>query len=87
MKILEKEVKTLYRFRCYRCRSKFEMTAQEKRANDLKYTDKGRFRSDAPHNPEWKFNCPICGRDSMVLKQDQEIVHVMDNKNEVTIYG
>ena len=37
MKTLQKRVQVLYRFRCERCRSKFEMTEEEK--TDWKFTD------------------------------------------------
>lgn len=37
MKTLQKRVQVLYRFRCSRCKSKFEMTSEEKLENDWKF--------------------------------------------------
>lgn len=85
MKLLEKETKVLYRFRCSKCRSKFEMTKQEKEANDWKYTDKKEFKFKS-HNPLWEFNCPVCKRDRYVLPKDMQVVHVMSTGIEVIDY-
>ena len=49
MKTLQKRVQVLYRFRCERCRSKFEMTEEEKLENDWKFDyrkDKEKLRAE-----------------------------------------
>lgn len=82
MKILEKQTKILYRFRCNRCRSKFEMTKNEKEINDWKYGDH-KAKSLFPHNPLDKFYCPVCKKVEYVRKEDMHKVIVMNNGNEI----
>lgn len=45
MKTLQKRTQVLYRFRCARCSSQFEMTEEEMKTND----------------PVQHFDCPVCG--------------------------
>lgn len=65
MKTLQKRVQVLYRFRCERCRSKFEMTEEEKLENDWKFDDrkdKEKLRAEGrfPMNILDNFDCPVC---------------------------
>jgi hypothetical protein len=85
MKILEKKVKVLYRFRCNKCRSKFQMTDIEKNENDWRYGDRhDREKHSRPHNPLDKFYCPVCH--NVQYGKDLHKIHVMDNGNEVIDY-
>jgi hypothetical protein len=82
MKILEKKVKVLYRFRCDKCRSKFEVTEKEKNENDWKYGDwHDRGKHSRPRNPLDKFFCPVCSNGQYAT--DLRKIYVMDNGNEV----
>lgn len=81
MKILEKEVKVLYRFRCNKCRSKFEMTKDEKTDNDWAFNErKNRKIESGPWNPLDKFKCPVCK--NVRYMRDLREIHVMNNGNE-----
>ena len=85
MKILEKADKVVYRFRCNKCMSRFEVTQREKVDNDWKYGDKKRkSKDDTPHNPLDKFFCPVCN--TVRYGHDVKKVYVMDNGNEVSNY-
>lgn len=95
MKILQKRVQVLYRFRCKRCRSKFEMTEEEKRENDIKFTDDwaDRLKKEelygskaSPHNPLNWFDCPVCGTKRSVRNTDMHKFSVMDDGTEIQDY-
>ena len=95
MKTLQKRVQVLYRFRCERCRSKFEMTEEEKRENDIKFTDDwaDRLRQQKeygwelrPHNPLDHFDCPVCGATRYVNRGEMHRYSVMDDGTEIMDY-
>lgn len=88
MKTLQKRVQVLYRFRCERCRSKFEMTEEEKTENDWKFTDE-KFKKNNPtfpSNPLDHFDCPVCGCVRYVMKRDMHRFSVMDDGTEIKEY-
>ena len=88
MKTLQKRVQVLYRFRCERCRSKFEMTEEEKTENDWKFTDE-KFKKNNPKfpsNPLDHFDCPVCGCVRYVMKHDMHRFSVMDDGTEIKEY-
>ena len=60
MKILQKHKSVLYRFRCKKCSSQFEITDEERRENDWEYGEYQKGERNYPHNPTNKFWCPIC---------------------------
>ena len=95
MKTLQKRVQVLYRFRCERCRSKFEMKEEEKNENDIKFTDDWAKRLEdqrkygwkaRPFNPYNKFDCPVCGTPRMVCRGDMHRYAVMDDGTEIMEY-
>ena len=88
MKTLQKRVQVLYRFRCERCRSKFEMTEEEKLENDWKFDegDKSNPYHTSPSNPLDHFDCPVCGCVRYVRKNDMHRFSVMDDGTEVMDY-
>lgn len=95
MKTLEKRVRILYRFRCSTCKSKFEMTEDEKRENDIKFTtdwakklerEKKYGLEARPHNPLDYFDCPVCGCKRSVRSGDMHKYSVMDNGAEIMHY-
>lgn len=95
MKILQKEVQILYRFRCERCRSKFEMTEEEKCENDIKFTEDWAKQLEnqeqygwtpLPHNPYDRFDCPVCNCSRIVRRGDIHRYHVMDDGTEIMDY-
>ena len=91
MKTLQKRVQVLYRFRCERCRSKFEMSEAEKMENDWEFddrNDKERRRAEgyAPHNPLDNFNCPVCGCRRHVMRGEMHRFAVMDDGTEIRVY-
>ena len=95
MKTLQKRVQVLYRFRCERCRSKFEMTEEEKRENDIKFTDDwaDRLRQQkeygwepSPYNPLDHFDCPVCGVVRYVRRNEMHRYSVMDDGTEIMEY-
>ena len=92
MKTLQKRVQVLYRFRCERCRSKFEMTEEEKLENDWKFDDridKEKLRAEG-HIPLMnhlnRFDCPVCGCERYVSKGDMHKFAVMDDGTEIMEY-
>ena len=92
MKTLQKRVQVLYRFRCERCRSKFEMTEEEKLENDWKFDDridKERLRAEG-HIPLMnhlnQFDCPVCGCKRYVMEKDMHRFAVMDDGTEIIEY-
>ena len=91
MKTLQKRVQVLYRFRCERCRSKFEMTEEEKLENDWKFDDhrdkeKRRAEGRGPMNNLDYFDCPVCGCKRYVMKKDMHRFAVMDDGTEIMEY-
>lgn len=95
MKTLQKRVQVLYRFRCDRCRSKFEMTENEKRENDIKYTEDWADRLEqqkkygwepTPRNLYDKFYCPVCETERIVRRGDMHRYSVMDDETEIMEY-
>ena len=86
MKTLQKEVRVVYRFRCEKCKSQFEMTAEEKRENDIKFTEIKYGWTPMPHNPNDKFDCPVCKRVSYVKRGNMHRYHVMDDGTEIQDY-
>lgn len=88
MKTLQKRVQVLYRFRCSRCKSKFEMTSEEKLENDWKF-DSRKNKNDlrkkgwGPSNPLDYFYCPVCKRQQLVYKRDMHEIAVMDDGTEI----
>ena len=95
MKTLQREVQVLYRFRCERCRSKFEMTEEEKRENDINFTEDWARQLEQekeygwkphPHNPYDHFNCPVCKCVRLVRRNEMHRYHVMDDGTEVMDY-
>lgn len=89
MKTLQKRVQILYRFRCERCRSKFEMTEEEKTENDWEFNEckhSKRENGDRPHNPMDYFNCPVCKCRRYVMRKDMHRYSVMDDGTEIMDY-
>lgn len=99
MKTLQKRVQVLYRFRCERCRSQFEMTEEEKIENDWKFTkyhysyEEGDYvcgpvdrNNDYRHNPLNYFDCPICKCVRNVYRKDMHKYSVMDDGTEIMDY-
>ena len=88
MKTLQRRLQVLYRFRCERCRSKFEMTEEEKLENDWKYDtgDKSNPYHTEPINPTDKFYCPVCEKDRIVTREDMHKYSVMDDGTEIMDY-
>ena len=88
MKILQKRVNVVYRFRCNRCKSKFEMTEEEKLENDWKFDegDKSNPHHTEPINPMNHFYFPVCECVRYVNKYDFHRYSIMDNGFEVRDY-
>lgn len=91
MKTLQKRVQVLYRFRCGRCRSKFEMNEEEKLENDWKFDnrkDKEKIRAEGrfPINLSNNFDCPACGCEGYVYREDMHRFVVMDDGTEIKEY-
>ena len=91
MKTLLKSRLVLYRFRCERCRSKFEMTEEEKLENDWKFDynkDKEKRRAEGcePMNLLDRFDCPVCGCERYVMEKDMHRFAVMDDGTEIMEY-
>lgn len=85
MKTLEKQIEKIYRFRCDRCQSLFEMTQEEKMENDWLFHE-GNKKALIPHNPLDKFMCPVCNCQRHVRSGDMHCFHVMDNGKEIQEY-
>lgn len=88
MRTLQKRVQTLYRFRCERCSSLFEMTAEEKLENDWKFDDhkdkeKRRAEGRSPINILDYFDCPVCGCKRSVKRGNMHMYSAMDNGTEI----
>lgn len=100
MKTLQKRVQVLYRFRCERCRSQFEMTEEEKLENDWKFTgyeysykegkhvfkEVNREIEKYPHNLLDHFECPVCNCVRYVRKNEMHRFSVMDDGTEIKDY-
>lgn len=86
MKTLQKQVNILWRFRCERCRSRFEMTNEEKMENDRKYDESVHPNYNWPHNPMEYFDCPVCGRREYVRRGEMHKFIVMDDGTELQEY-
>ena len=86
MKTLQKRVQVLYRFRCERCRSKFEMTEEEKLENDLKFDigDKSNPYHTSPSNPLDHFDCPVCGCQN-VMQERKRIFVTKEDVDELQV--
>lgn len=88
MKTLQQKAKIVYRFRCMRCRSLFEMTEEEKLDNDWLFDDypkkdERRAKGHYPRNPLDYFNCPVCNDVSFPKKVDMQKVAIMDDGTEI----
>lgn len=91
MKTLQKRVQVLYRFRCSGCKSKFEMTSEEKLENDWKFDDRKnkndlREKGWGPSNPLDYFYCPVCNCQQLVKRCDMHKIAVMDDGTEIVCY-
>lgn len=99
MKTLQKKVNVLYRFRCERCRSQFEMTEEEKDLNDWKFTNYHYSRKEGKHvfgpvdrekqiksNQLNHFECPVCNCVRYVRRGDMHRYTVMDDGTEIQDY-
>ena len=93
MKVLQKYERKLYRFRCDRCRSLFEMTEEEKLDNDWEYNSSSVWKKEdredpcaRPHNPTNKFYCPICEAVRHVYRDDIHEYHIMNDGIEIQKY-
>lgn len=88
MKTLQQKAKIVYRFRCMRCRSLFEMTEEEKVDNDWLFDrhpnkDDLRAKGHHPLNIYDYFNCPVCNDVSFPKKIDIRKVAIMDDGTEI----
>ena len=88
MKTLQQKAKIVYRLRCIRCRSLFEMTEEEKLDNDWLFDSrptKDDLRAEGyhPRNASAYFNCPVCDKVSFPKKSDMQKVAVMDDGTEI----
>lgn len=91
MKTLQKQVDIIWRFRCERCRSKFEMTNEEKLDNDWKYNEssvhKDRNEPGAvPINHMEYFDCPVCNTRRYVRRGEMHKFMLMDDGTEFQEY-
>lgn len=94
MKILNRSVATVYRFRCDRCRSVFEMTEEEKLENDRKFTDDWlKLRDkDLPVEQRFvsnnlnKFDCPVCNCVRYAHRGDMHRYKIMEDGTEFKEY-
>ena len=85
MKTLQKQVDIIWRFRCERCRSKFEMTNEEKLENDRKHNESV-HPEDHVHNPLNHFDCPVCGKVEYVRRGEMHKFVLMDDGSEIQEY-
>lgn len=88
MKTLQQKAKIVYRFRCFKCRSLFEMTEEEKLDNDWRFDsrpnkDDLRAKGQHPRNSLDNFNCPVCNDVSFPKKIDTRKVAIMDDGTEI----
>ncbi len=86
MKTLQKQVDIIWRFRCDRCRSKFEMTNEEKMENDRKYDGSSHPDSNFPINTLDYFDCPVCGTKRLVRRGEMHKFIKMDDGSELQEY-
>lgn len=82
MKILQKRVEIVYHFRCAECRSKFEMTEEEKVENEFKFSNYGYNRTHLG-NKYLYFNCPICKCVRQIYDNDIHKISIMDDLTEI----
>ena len=88
MKTLQQKATIVYRFRCVKCRSLFEMTKEEKLDNDWLFDehpnkDDRRAKGYRPINYLGYFNCPVCDEVSFPKKVDMQKVAIMDDGTEI----
>lgn len=86
MKTLQKQVDILWRFRCERCRSQFEMTDAEKVENDKKFSEVDETSLIYPHNPMHYFDCPVCNTRRYVRNYEMHKFMLMDDGTEFKEY-
>lgn len=95
MKTLQKGEMRLYRFRCDHCRSKFEMTEEEKFQNDIQFDDEWDKKVQNQEKYGWKatpnnllnhFNCPVCDCIRYVRRNEMHCFVIMDDGTEVMDY-
>ena len=93
MKTLQKTIGEIYRFRCHRCESKFEMSGEEKVENDweqLKKRDAKAYDRDKKNGWEpitsHDFYCPVCERESYSRRKDWHCYAVFDDGTEYLKY-
>ena len=87
MKILQQNVRFMYRFRCKKCRSLYEMDECEKLENDWKYGEyTDRKENRFPYNPLNKFYCPVCNAVEAVRFEDIHKYAVMDDGTMIEEY-
>lgn len=88
MKTLQQKATIVYRFRCVKCRSLFEMTEEEKLDNDWQFDDypnkdNRKAKGYHPRNSYGYFNCPVCNDVSFSKKVDMQKVAIMDDGTEI----
>lgn len=87
MKILQKRVNVVYRFRCRKCRSLYSMDESEKLENDWTYGNvHDRKEYSFPSNPLNRFYCPVCEAIEIMESSDMHKYAVMDNGSEIKVY-
>jgi predicted RNA-binding Zn-ribbon protein involved in translation (DUF1610 family) len=86
MKTLQKQVDIIWRFRCDKCRSKFEMTNEERIENNKKFSEKDENSALYPWNPNNYFDCPVCGVKSIVRRNEMHKYILFDDGNELQEY-
>lgn len=86
MKTLQKQVDIIWRFRCERCRSKFEMTNEEKLENDRKYDESVHPDYNFPMNHMEYFDCPVCNTRRYVRRGEMHKFMLMDDGSEFQEY-
>lgn len=86
MKTLQKQVAILWRFRCERCRSQFEMTDEEKMENDKKFSEVPETSLIYPQNPMHHFDCPVCNTRRYVRNNEMHKIMVMNDGSEIKEY-
>lgn len=100
MKTLQKRVRVVYRFRCEKCSSEFEMTENEKNENDWRFTNyhysykEGKYvcgpvnreEQKFPSNPNDYFECPVCDCVRSVRRKAMHMYSIMDDGTEIKEY-